>query len=119
MKIIMIVDIPPGLILIIGAFIVPLIPQGWLRKVYLLLLPIAGFLSLLSLEHGSFGEVSLFGYELIHVRVDAPLSFLVLFFTSRRLLLFFFRYTPKMLWSKQQRWLMRAPLSERPSLATS
>ena len=74
MKIIMIVDIPPGLILIIGAFLVPLIPTGWLRKGYLLLLPVAGLLSLLSLEHGSFGEVSLFGYELMHVRIDA-LSF--------------------------------------------
>ena len=70
----MIVDIPPGLILIIGAFFVPLIPTDWLRKGYLLLLPIVGLLSLLSLEHGSFGEISLFGYELIHVRVDA-LSF--------------------------------------------
>ena len=67
MKIIMIVDIPPGLILIIGAALVPLIPIGWLRKGYLLLLPVAGLLSLLSLEHGSFGEVSLFGYELMPV----------------------------------------------------
>ena len=71
MKIIMIVDIPPGLILIIGAFLVPLIPTGWLRKGYLLLLPVAGLLSLLSLGHGSLGEVSIFGYELKHVRNDA------------------------------------------------
>ena len=67
----MISDIPPGLILIIGAFFAPLIPSGWLRKGYLLFLPIIGFISLLSLDHGSFGEVSLFGYELIHVRIDA------------------------------------------------
>lgn len=79
----MISDIPPGLILIIGAFFVPLIPSGWLRKGYLLFLPIIGFISLLSLDHGSFGEVSLFGYELIHVRIDAlSLVFGIIFYIA-------------------------------------
>ena len=70
----MIVDIPPGLILILGAILVPLLPAGPVRKAYLLLLPVAGLASLLMLEHGSFGEFQLLGYTLIHVRVDA-LSF--------------------------------------------
>lgn len=70
----MIADTPPGLILILGAILVPLLPAGPLRKAYLLLLPIAGLASLLMLEHGSFGEFQLLGYTLTHVRVDA-LSF--------------------------------------------
>ena len=70
----MIADIPPGLILILGAILVPLLPAGPVRKAYLLLLPVAGLASLLMMEHGSFGEFQLLGYTLIHVRVDA-LSF--------------------------------------------
>ncbi|HAT34406.1 MAG TPA: Na(+)/H(+) antiporter subunit D, partial [Rhodospirillaceae bacterium] len=70
----MIADIPPGLILILGAILVPLLPAGPIRKAYLLLLPVVGLASLLMMDHGSFGEVMLLGYKLIHVRVDA-LSF--------------------------------------------
>jgi multicomponent Na+:H+ antiporter subunit D len=70
----MIADIPPGLILILGAILVPLLPAGPVRKAYLLLLPVAGLASLLMMEHGNFGEFQLLGYTLIHVRVDA-LSF--------------------------------------------
>ncbi|HAA91825.1 MAG TPA: Na+/H+ antiporter subunit D, partial [Rhodospirillaceae bacterium] len=62
----MIADIPPGLILILGAILVPLLPAGPIRKAYLLLLPVVGLASLLMMDHGSFGEVMLLGYKLIH-----------------------------------------------------
>ena len=37
----MIVDFPPGLILILGAVLVPLL-RGWTRNIYMVALPIIG-----------------------------------------------------------------------------
>jgi len=65
----MIVDFPPGLLLIIGALLVPFI-KGQMRQVYMLALPILGIFQLMFLDAGTFGTISLFGYELTHVRVD-------------------------------------------------
>ncbi len=41
----MIADLPPGLILILGAILVPLLP-GRLRQLYMLALPVLGGLQL-------------------------------------------------------------------------
>jgi multicomponent Na+:H+ antiporter subunit D len=59
----------PGLILILGAALVPLL-RGRARSAYMLALPIVAFLHLLGLPHGEFGQIQLFGIELTTVRVD-------------------------------------------------
>jgi len=70
----MIASIPPGLIMILGAILVPFLPSR-VRGAYMLALPILGLWQLLMLDMGSFGQMTLFGYELMHVRVD-KLSFI-------------------------------------------
>lgn len=65
----MIGEFSPGLILIVGALLVPLL-SGRLRSVYLLALPIVAFAHLLSLPHGEFGEVKFLELSLITLRVD-------------------------------------------------
>ena len=59
----------PGLILIIGAALVPLL-RGNLRSAYMLALPIAAFWHLLGLPYGEFGHLQVFGMELTTLRVD-------------------------------------------------
>jgi len=63
------IDFPPGLILILGALLVPLF-RGSLRNAYMLALPIVGFWSLLNLPEGQHFVFQLFGYTLNPVRVD-------------------------------------------------
>jgi len=65
----MIGSIPPGLLLILGALLAPLLP-GRIRQVYLLALPMIGLLGLIGLEHGVYGSFRIFDYELLPVRVD-------------------------------------------------
>ena len=65
----MISSVSPALILLLGAFLVPLVPQR-LRGVYMLALPLAGLWQTLGLAHGSYGEVELFGHTLVTLRVD-------------------------------------------------
>ncbi len=66
----MIASLSPGLILIVGAFLVPFLP-GRLRYVYMLALPVLGGLQLAGLEYGAYGQTEIFGYTLILLRVDA------------------------------------------------
>lgn len=62
-------QLSPGLILVIGAAFVPLF-RGYLRSVYMLLLPlICGWL-MLQLTPGEYGKVGLFDYTLVMLRVD-------------------------------------------------
>ena len=65
----MIAEFSPGLILIIGALLIPVL-RGHLRAIYMMALPIAAFALTLTLEHGSFATIPLFGFELITLRVD-------------------------------------------------
>lgn len=65
----MIAEFPPGLLMIGGAILVPFV-RGHLRSAYMLALPLLGIWQLVLLDPGSFGAMSLFGYELAHVRVD-------------------------------------------------
>jgi len=65
----MIADLPPGLVMIIGGLLVPLIPER-LRGGFMLAVPLAGFLQLLTLEHGSHHVVEIFTYALVQTRVD-------------------------------------------------
>jgi multicomponent Na+:H+ antiporter subunit D len=65
----MIVEFPPGLLLIVGAIFVPFV-RGHLRSAYMLVLPLLGIWQLIVLDPGTFGAMSVFGFELTHVRVD-------------------------------------------------
>jgi len=62
-------EFPPGLLLIVGAVLVPFL-RGNLRSVYTLFLPLLGIWQLMMLEPGSFGTMVAFGFEQTHVRVD-------------------------------------------------
>ncbi|HSR72053.1 MAG TPA: Na+/H+ antiporter subunit D, partial [Kiloniellales bacterium] len=62
-------SISPGLILILGALLVPFL-RGRLRSAYMLALPLVGGLQLYGLEHGVQGRTEIFGYPLVLLRVD-------------------------------------------------
>jgi multicomponent Na+:H+ antiporter subunit D len=62
-------ELTPALILILGALPAALL-RGRGRGVFLLALPILGFLQLLSMPDGVFGQVELFGLQLTTARVD-------------------------------------------------
>ena len=66
----MIADIPPGLILILGAVLVPLL-RGWSRNIYMVALPIVGLASVLAMPDGNHFQFQLFDYNLVPVRVDS------------------------------------------------
>jgi multicomponent Na+:H+ antiporter subunit D len=65
----MIGEVSPGLILILGALVVPLL-RGRLRSAYMLMLPVLAFAHLLALPHGELGHVELFDLALTTLRVD-------------------------------------------------
>ena len=65
----MIEALPPGLILILGALLIPLL-QKRLQPFLALALPLLGFAQLLMLEPGVSHQLQLFDYQLIVVRVD-------------------------------------------------
>ncbi len=65
----MITSLPPGLLLIGGALVVPFL-RGRLRWAWMLALPVLGFVDLLGLEHGIHLSISLFDYRLQPLRVD-------------------------------------------------
>ncbi len=65
----MIVEFPPGLLMICGAVLVPVL-KGHVRSAYSLLLPLLGILQITLLEPGTFGVMSIYGFEQTHVRVD-------------------------------------------------
>jgi len=65
----MIADLPPGLILILGAALVPLL-KGWSRNIYMAALPVAGLAAMLVLSDGNYFQFRLFDYGLVPVRVD-------------------------------------------------
>ena len=70
----MIAELSPGLILILGALVVPLL-RGFLRSVFMLALPAVALWQLTQLGYGEFATVELFDLTLTTVRVD-NLSFI-------------------------------------------
>jgi multicomponent Na+:H+ antiporter subunit D len=79
-------DVSPGLILIVGAVLVPLL-RGRLRAIWLLALPVLALAHLLMLPHGDAGHVTALGFDLVTLRVDAlsfpfALAFLVAAFLA-------------------------------------
>ena len=65
----MIADLPPGLILILGALLVPFLPLP-VRRIYMLALPVLGMIQLLLLPEGQHGQIEMFGQTLTLLRVD-------------------------------------------------
>jgi multicomponent Na+:H+ antiporter subunit D len=65
----MIGEFSPGLILILGALLVPLL-RGYPRAIYMLALPVVAFAHLMTLPTGDFGIVNLAGLTLTTLRVD-------------------------------------------------
>lgn len=65
----MVWGIPPGLFLILGALLVPLLPGRW-RKIYMLFLPLAGLWCLVDGQSGTFFAFTFFDYEIVPVRID-------------------------------------------------
>lgn len=64
-----IAEISPGLTLIVGSLLIPLLP-GRLRSAYLVLLPLLGLFHLSQLTAGDFGVVQFIGQQLVTLRVD-------------------------------------------------
>lgn len=62
-------EISPGLVLLVGACLVPLV-GGWLRTALVLALPVLALAAMLFLEQGLAGRVELFDIELVTLRVD-------------------------------------------------
>jgi len=65
----MIEALPPGLVLILGALLIPLLPKR-LQPMMAIALPAIGFAQTLMLDPGISHQIKLFDYELTVVRVD-------------------------------------------------
>ena len=61
--------IPPALIFIVGAFLVPLF-RGKVKSVYLLLLPVISFINLIYISYGAHGAINFLDYQIIFCRID-------------------------------------------------
>ncbi len=62
-------ELPPGLIALLGALLIPLLP-GRLRRLYMVALPLLSLGALLQLDVGTSFGFELLGYSLTPVRVD-------------------------------------------------
>lgn len=69
----MIEHLPPALIIIVGALLVPLLPAR-VRGIYMVLLPVVSLVMLVQVPYGSYWGYNLFEYQLVLYRVDS-LSF--------------------------------------------
>jgi multicomponent Na+:H+ antiporter subunit D len=65
----MINALPPAAIFIIGALFIPFF-KGKIKNVYLLLIPLVGFINLLNIPIGTHWVVSFLDYELVFGKVD-------------------------------------------------
>ena len=65
----MINTVPPAAIFIIGALFIPFF-KGKLKSVYLLLIPIVGFINLINIPEGSHWVIRFLDYQLVFGKVD-------------------------------------------------
>jgi multicomponent Na+:H+ antiporter subunit D len=65
----MIDTVPPALIFIIGALLVPFIKGKW-KSAYMLLIPVIGFINLIKIPEGTHWVVTFLDYDLVFGRVD-------------------------------------------------
>ncbi len=63
-------ELNPGLVLILGALLVPLLPGRAVRGLYILALPIVAFALLWPVPIGEHGQIALFDMTLVTMRVD-------------------------------------------------
>jgi multicomponent Na+:H+ antiporter subunit D len=61
--------IHPGALFILGAFLIPLF-RGRAKQVYLILIPLLSFMSVLNLTQGTYGVFPYLGFEVVLGRVD-------------------------------------------------
>ena len=66
----MIANMPPALIMVLGALLIPLVRNKTLRAGYMLLLPVLGFVQTMGLEVGTLVEMTVFSYQLKILHVD-------------------------------------------------
>ena len=62
-------ELSPGLILILGALLIPFLP-GKLRVIWMVALPVIGFWQAMNLAEGLSGQIQVMGLELTTVRLD-------------------------------------------------
>ncbi len=67
----MIEPVHPAFIFFIGVLLLPLLKNGRLKQLYLLLLPLLAFISLYSMHHGTYWTYQLMDYTITLGRVDA------------------------------------------------
>lgn len=65
----MISTVPPAAIFIVGGLLVPLIRGKW-KSAFLLLIPVVGFLNLISIPEGTHWVVRFVGYDLVFGKID-------------------------------------------------
>jgi multicomponent Na+:H+ antiporter subunit D len=65
----MISTVPPAFIFIIGGLLVPFIKGKW-KSAYLLLMPVIGFINLISIPEGTHWVVRFLDWELVFGRID-------------------------------------------------
>ncbi|MBK0398087.1 Na(+)/H(+) antiporter subunit D [Limibaculum sp. M0105] len=63
------IEISPGLVIILGALLVPLL-RSQMRRIWMLALPVIVFFYVLTLDHGQHGVITVFDLELTTLRVD-------------------------------------------------
>ena len=68
------VILPPGLILVLGGLLLPLLPRGWLRQGWLVLVPLLAIAQLVAMPAGFMWQWEVFGWRLFAIRADG-LSF--------------------------------------------
>ncbi len=61
--------LPPALILVFGAVLVPFL-SGNIKRAYMLILPVIAFVTIVNLPLGNFWTIELWGYDLVLGRVD-------------------------------------------------
>ena len=61
--------LPPGLLFLLGALLIPVL-KGKLKSAYLVLLPVLGLLNMHAMPHGASWIYQIAGYELILGKVD-------------------------------------------------
>ena len=61
--------IHPSLFFILGAFLIPVF-KGWLKKIYLLIIPAAAFYIVVNMNTGTYGQLNYLGFNILLGRVD-------------------------------------------------
>lgn len=65
----MISTVPPAVIFIVGGLLVPLIKGKW-KSAFLLLIPVVGFINLISIPEGTHWVIPFLGYDLVFGKID-------------------------------------------------